>query len=272
MRRPSRNLADKRDSPVRFANKIAIVTGAAGGIGQATVARFAREGAKVLAIDKVAIDVGAYAEFRDRIWPFELDISLPEASDQAVEELRRHASAVDFLINNAGIGGSKSIRETASADWDRFLQVNLTAVFHMCRSFLPLLPKPGGRIVNISSVFGLTGFPGSLAYSVSKAGVAQLTRQLAVDLAPDGILVNAIAPGIIETPMTLKRVESDAWYRTVMCEATPLGRNGQPDDIAGVAAFLCSDDAAFVAGQVLTVDGGWLESKYLQRDVARQPV
>jgi 3-oxoacyl-[acyl-carrier protein] reductase len=126
--------------------------------------------------------------------------------------------------------------------------------------------RPGGRIVNVSSIYGLIGFPGSLAYGVSKAGIAQLTRQLAVDLAPEGILVNAVAPGVIETEMTRRRITGDRWYQRIQIEATPVGRIGRPQDIAGVIAFLCSDDAAFIAGQVLPVDGGWLATRYLPPD------
>lgn len=111
----------------------------------------------------------------------------------------------------------------------------------------------------------MSSYPGSLPYSVSKAGVAQMTRQLAVDLGPRGIRVNAIAPGVIDTPLTHDRIHHDAWYQQVMCNAIAMRRNGTPDDIAGVAAFLCSDDAAYMTAQVLVVDGGWLETRYLER-------
>ena len=235
------------------------MTGAAGGIGQATVARLVAEGATVYALDRRPL---AHA-FAERVVAMTLDLTDRAAIGQAAVKIAAIAPRIDFLINNAGIGGSKSIRDTSEEDWDRFLETNLTATFRMCRAFLPMMARPGGRIVNIASVFGMTGFPGSLAYSVSKAGVAQLTRQMAADLAPDGILVNAVAPGIIETSMTRRRLETDGWYKVVMCEATPIGRNGEPKDIAGPIAFLCSDDAAFVSGQVLVVDGGWLEAKYL---------
>jgi NAD(P)-dependent dehydrogenase (short-subunit alcohol dehydrogenase family) len=244
---------------MRFSGKVAVITGAAGGIGRATVARFLAEGASVYAIDRQPVA----SPSDERLIPIVLDLADRAAIARTVESIAKTAPRIDFLINNAGIGGSKSIQETNREDWDRFLAINLTATYEMCRAFLPMMSKPGGRIVNIASVFGMTGFPGSLAYSVSKAGVAQLSRQMAADLAPEGILVNAIAPGIIETNMTRRRLDADAWYKVVMCEATPIGRNGKPEDIAGPIAFLCSDDAAFVSGQVLVVDGGWLEAKYL---------
>ncbi|MEO1193327.1 MAG: SDR family NAD(P)-dependent oxidoreductase [Pseudomonadota bacterium] len=245
--------------PQRFQGKRALVTGAARGVGRAIAERFLAEGAEVLLADVLEIE----GPLHDRARSLTLNVADPGAAETLLKELGE--GPLDFLINNAGIGGSKALMETSDADWERFLETNLTSVFRLCRDLVPLLPAPGGRIVNIASVFALTGFPGSLSYSVAKAGVAQLTRQIAVDLAPSGILVNAIAPGVIETAMTARRIAGDAWYQKIQIEATPLGRVGQPEDIAGVAAFLCSEDAAFVTGQVLAVDGGWLESKYLPR-------
>ena len=237
----------------RFDGKLAIVTGAARGIGAAIAHRLSAEGAEVIRVDREPCDVVC-------------DVGTPEAARTLEALVRDRGRPLDFLINNAGIGGARPLAETEEADWQRFLDINLTSVYRLSRSLLPHLRRPGGRIVNLSSVFGLTAFPGSVAYSVSKAGVAQLTRQIAAELAPDGILVNAIAPGVIETPMTANRIANDTWYRKVMCDATPLGRVGQPDDIAGVVAFLCSDDAGFMVGQTLVVDGGWLESKYMPRN------
>src|SRR5262249_35921173 len=144
---------------------------------------------------------------------------------------------------------------------DRMLGTNLRAVMRMTRAVLKEIARPGGRIVNVGSVYGEVGFPRCAAYAASKGGVSQLTRQLAADLSPAGIRVNAVAPGVIETGMTAKRIATDEWYQRAMIGTTPAGRIGRPEDVAGVIAFLCSDDAAFVSGQVIAVDGGWLGAR-----------
>jgi 3-oxoacyl-[acyl-carrier protein] reductase len=242
--------------------KHAIVTGAARGIGAAIAARLAREGAHVLAVDRLPSPAGT--DLQDgRIEPFEADMSDPDTPARIAAHLGERT--LDILVNNAGIGASRPLWETTDADWDRYLNINLSAVFRMCRDLLPHFAVPGASIVNISSIFGLVGYPGSLPYSVSKAGLAQLTRQLAADLGPRGMRVNAIAPGVIETELTRDRIHNDAWYRKIMCDAIALRRNGTPDDIAGVAAFLCSDDASYMTAQVLVVDGGWLDARFLER-------
>lgn len=251
----------------RFENKLAVVTGAARGIGGAIATRLLSEGAAVIAVDRLPFSAKeTFAGHADRATAVSLDITQGGAAHAILREAGREDATVDFLINNAGIGGAKPLAETSDEDWDRFILTDLTQVFRLCRDFLPVLRKPGGRIVNISSVFGLVGFPGSLAYSVAKAGVAQLTRQTAADLAPLGVMVNAIAPGVIETDMTKSRIADDDWYQAIAMRTIPAGRNGTPDDIAGTAAFLCSDDAAFIAGQVIAVDGGWMAARYWPRD------
>lgn len=251
----------------RFDGKLAVVTGAARGIGAAIAARLLAEGADVIAVDRLPFSAAeTFPGQEARTMAVSLDVTQSGAAGAILRQAEREGATVDFLINNAGIGGAKPLGETSDEDWDRFILADLTQVFRLCRDFLPALRKPGGRIVNISSVFGLVGFPGSLAYSVAKAGVAQLTRQTAADLAPMGVLVNAIAPGVIETEMTRARIDGDAWYQAIQVKTTPVGRVGTPEDIAGAAAFLCSEDAGFIAGQVLAVDGGWLAARYLPRD------
>jgi 3-oxoacyl-[acyl-carrier protein] reductase len=249
---------------VRFQGQAAIVTGAAGGIGRATALRLAGEGARVLAVDikQAELDETVALGSKGRILGMVADMTDRAAPDRIVAEALTGLGRLDMLVNNAGIGGRGGPAGDASDDdWDALIEMNLGSVFRMTRAALPHLPRPGGRIVNISSVFGLVGFPGSAAYGAAKSGVAQFTRQMAADYAADGININAIAPGVIETPMTSKNIRNDAWYQEIMIKTTPMGV-GQPEDIAGVVAFLCSPDARFVNGEVINVDGGWLATRY----------
>jgi 3-oxoacyl-[acyl-carrier protein] reductase len=251
----------------RLEGKTAIVTGAAAGIGRAIAARFAAEGAAVVAVDRneetlVRTMEALTAEGR-RVRALLQDVASPGAADRIVETCLREVGALDVLVNNAGIGGSHAVLETSDDEWDRMCLVNLTSVFRLCRrALVEMCTGRGGRIINVSSVFASVAFPGSAAYSAAKAALVALTRSLAVDYARYGITANAIAPGLILTEMTRRRFEQDQRYRALMLDATPLGRPGTPDDVAGAALFLASDEAAVITGQVLTVDGGWSASKF----------
>ena len=240
----------------RFTGRVAIVTGGSRGIGAATVIRLAAEGAHVLLVDREdAPAPSGGAALRQ-------DVALPGAGQAIADAAMARWGRVDILVNNAGISGSRALKDCDDALIDRIIDTNLSAVLRVTRAVLPVLTRPGGCVVSLSSAFGLAGYPGSSPYAAAKAGVAQFTRQLAGDAGRDGIRVNAVAPGLIETDMTRERLHTDAYYRRAMLDPTPLGRAAQPEEVASVIAFLASDDASYVTGTVLPVDGGWVAARH----------
>jgi NAD(P)-dependent dehydrogenase (short-subunit alcohol dehydrogenase family) len=246
---------------MRLKNRVAIVTGAGRGIGRAIAQAFAREGACVAACDVNAAllnDVLAANEAWDgRVLAFQMDVTRADQIQQVVGEVMNQWSTIDILVNNAGIYEVLPFEEISEAQWDRLLAVNLKGAFLCCGAVVPHMKRQGGgRIINMASSAGKTG--GTLAgahYSVSKAGVICLAKQLARELGPHGITVNAIAPGRIDTPMI--QIASDEENESFRLR-TPLGRLGTADDVANAAVFLASDEASFITGEILDVNGGLL--------------
>ncbi|MEU8270324.1 SDR family oxidoreductase [Sphaerisporangium sp. NPDC049002] len=235
---------------MRLADKICIVTGAASGIGRATAERFAREGALVY-----AADIAADPRDEDRTFHRKLDVSDLSAWTGLVEEIDGRHGRVDVLFNCAGFVGSyDSLTEIPVDDWHRIVATNQTGVFYGMRSVIPVMRRAGaGAIVNMSSAWGLIGSAGVAAYQASKGAVTVMTKNAAISYAADGIRVNSVHPGLITTPMTDAQ---DPEISAELVRQTPLGRAGSSGEVANAVLFLASDEASFITGAQLVVDGG----------------
>jgi NAD(P)-dependent dehydrogenase (short-subunit alcohol dehydrogenase family) len=240
----------------RLKDRIAIVTGAASGIGRAIALRFLDEGARVFAVDRNP-ETLAQLPPDSEWWARHLsDISLKGASEPLIASCVARFGALDILVNNAGFGNSRPAHETSDEDFDHWINANLSGGFRLSRDALPQLRARKGVVLNVASALGLVGMARQAAYTSAKAGVMGLTRQMAAEYGPEGVRINAIAPGLIETPATADRLRNDAAYRDSNIGSTPLARAGQASEVAAAAAFLCSGDASFITGHVLVVDGG----------------
>jgi NAD(P)-dependent dehydrogenase (short-subunit alcohol dehydrogenase family) len=238
---------------VSLAGRVAFVTGGTRGIGEAIVRRLAGAGARVATMARTA-DEKAGGD------PLVLagDVAVEADVTRAVERVVERLGTIDILVNCAGVVRRKPALETTAEDWEFILGVNVTGLFLACRGVAPVMRKAGrGRIVNISSAGAELALMNRAAYCASKAAVMQLTRCLALEWGPYGITVNAVGPGITETPMTRGYLDSDPLRRQTMIDKTPLRRLAAPGDMAGAVLFLASDMAGFMTGQTLYVDGGW---------------
>lgn len=246
---------------MQFSGKVALVTGASRGIGRAIAVELARHGAQVFCTstkeggcaDTLAA-VAALPAGAGSARALVVDVGDAASAEQLAKTVLDAAGRLDFLVNNAGITRDGLFLRMSAGDFDAVLGTNLRGTFLVCKAFARAMAKArGGRIVNIGSVVGLTGNAGQANYAASKAGLIGLSKSLAQELAGRGITVNVIAPGFVATDMTAVLT---ADVKETMLKQIPLGRFGEPDDIARVVSFLCSDAAAYVTGQTLVVDGG----------------
>ena len=236
--------------------KVALITGAGTGIGKATTERMSADGAHVIAGIIGEEERTVASDFTQRI----LDVRLQSDWDAALADCREQFGGIDILVNNAGLLIEGTAEETSDASWDKIFDVNLKGLFRGCRAVIPQMrQRGGGAIVNLASIDALSGAIGHLAYSASKGGVTALTRSLATDHAVDNIRMNAVCPGTITTPMVEKMFKDTGDInaaRNASIAKHPLGRLASAGEVASVIVFLCSNDASFITGQSVSVDGG----------------
>mgnify|MGYP001494946810 CR=1 FL=1 len=241
-----------------MSERVAVITGAARGIGKAISERLLREGFKLIAIDMLKDDLdNLSSQYGDSVYPVLCDITNFDEINRIAEELSDNFRQIDVLINNAGITRDGLFMRMSLDNWEKVISVNLTGAFNVTRAFIRniLRSREMGRIINISSVVGVQGNAGQVNYSSSKAGLLGMTKSLAREFGGKGITVNAVAPGYIITEMTKDLSEE---VKKAYLDSIPLKRGGTPEDIANVIAFLVSEDASYITGQVIHVDGGMI--------------
>lgn len=249
---------------MRLQGKIALVTGAGSGIGQAVALLFAREGARVIAADRSAEGLQKtlcdVAELDLMIEAIQLDVTDEAMVKAVVNQVLEHTGRVDLLLNSAGVGSTQTAVDTDLETWEQVFAVNVRGTFLLSKYLLPSMIQQGhGVILNMASVAGMVGLPNRAAYCASKAAVIGLTRAMAIDHVKQGIRVNAICPGTVDSPWVgrlLAAADNGDQARQNLVARQPMGRLGRPDEIAEAALYLASDEASFVTGTTLTIDGG----------------
>jgi NAD(P)-dependent dehydrogenase (short-subunit alcohol dehydrogenase family) len=244
----------------RLAGKVALVTGGGSGIGRAVCSRFAEEGADVVVTSRTPEHAEAVAHEASAALGFPLDVADRASVASGVRRVVERFGRIDVLSNNAGIElpHGPSVVETTDEEWERVLRVNVTGCFWTCRETLPHMPS-GGAIVNMASINSFIAWPRDTPYTTSKGALLQFTRALALESAPAGVRVNCVCPGIIDTPLTdsfLERADDAAALRGEYEAVSPFNRMGTPREVADCVLFLASDEASFVTGAALVVDGG----------------
>ena len=255
----------------RLDGRVAVITGVASGIGAATARRFAAEGASIAGLDLAGPAPDAVAGLEAAApdvayWP--LDVRDEEQVEARVADVVERFGRIDVLLNAAGVASAGAVDQVPGDEWDRVLDVNLKGTYLVSKHVVPHMVAAGaGSVVNIASIEGIVGFTGQAAYNASKGGVVLLTRNMAADYGRQGVRVNCLCPGLIDTPMTEALHDpSLAPIREWFVDQHLLGRAGRPDEVAAAALFLASDDASFVSGHSLVVDGGFVAGRRFPLD------
>ncbi|MFH1576130.1 MAG: 3-oxoacyl-[acyl-carrier-protein] reductase [Candidatus Margulisiibacteriota bacterium] len=240
---------------MQLKDKVALVTGAAQGIGKAIAATLAKAGAKVVVSD-VNLELATQTAKEINGVPLKLNVADLVEAETSLKKIKEELGNIDILVNNAGITKDTLFIRMKKEDWDLVLNINLSGVFNLCKAVVPIMMKQrSGKIINIASIVGEMGNAGQANYAASKAGVIGLTKTLAREIASRGITVNAIAPGFIQTAMTDKLSDD---VKQKMLAQIPLAKLGQPEDVANACLFLASSAADYITGQVINVNGGML--------------